>query len=630
VNRGRRARQTPSQVAAIAVATWLMASMVILPSGAVAETAQHTLAVDDGGAEGDTDDDALDESGAAAGETTDADDAATMDNGAASSGHPFPSPEPEPIVASGTLILTIADPGVLSFDDGRRFYDRLELVPDGASVLMINDLTMDDYIAGLAEMPTRWPMEALKAQAVAARTYAWRALRSDRYPGYDICATVACQVFRGAGVVLDSSTGERWREAVHATSNEVLLDDEGQPILARYFSTSGGQTYANEDVFPSSGSFPYLLSIDDPYDEASPLHTWTARFTREQFDEILARGATLSAAVPIASAERLGEITDQQAMIRVMSTTGATAEVGAVAFRDFVSRMAAEMYPDEYPGRTDDGEGTLPAAMPSSRFSIEVRDDEVVVNGRGWGHGVGMGQFGAFARAEEGATYDEILAAYYGGLMPQVAADVPERIRVGMNLSMPRQVIGDSVFSLAVGDLDVATTMGTWTIDRADGAWNLTPPRGHDQPLEGSPTRLIEAYGTANAATVEVAVNKPVVLTMEILDAGRDVVLERYLGIVDHGVHTFTWEFDDATGRTVAPGDYLVMVRGVDLEGAQFGTPVPVNVPEPPPPPEPPVTTEPEDDTVSGWTIPSVHPAVLVGVLGLVLILAAVAYRDRS
>ncbi|MEX2562278.1 MAG: SpoIID/LytB domain-containing protein [Nitriliruptoraceae bacterium] len=621
----------PAEVTAIAVATWLLASMVFLPTGAVAETApEHTLAVDDRGAEGDTDGEVIDESGAPAGETADSDDAVTMDNLEASVEHPFPSPEPEPIVASGTLVLTIADPGVLTFDDGRRFYDRLELVPDAASVLMINDLTMDDYIAGLAEMPTRWPMEALKAQAVAARTYAWRTLRSDRYPGYDICATVACQVFRGAGVVLDSSTGERWREAVRATSNEVLLDDQGQPILARYFSTSGGRTYANEDVFPSSGSFPYLLAIDDPYDEASPLHTWTARFTREQFDEILARGATLSAVVPIASVERMGEITDQQAMIRVTSTTGVTAQVGAVAFRDFVSRMAAEMYPNEYPGPTDDGEGTLPAAMPSSRFSVEVRDDEVVVNGRGWGHGVGMGQFGAFGRAEDGATYEEILATYYGGLMPQDAADVPERIRVGMTLSMPRQVIGDGVFSLAVGDLDVAATMGTWSIDRVDGAWSLIPPRGHDQPLEGSPTRLVEGYGTASAATVEVAVNKPVALTMEILDIGRDLVLDRYLGIVDHGVHAFTWEFDDASGSAVPPGDYLVMVRGVDLEGAQFGTPVPVNVPEPPPPPAPPVAVEPEDDTESGWMFPSVHPAVLVGLLGFVLILAAVAYRDRS
>ncbi|MEX0831953.1 MAG: hypothetical protein WD007_05075, partial [Nitriliruptoraceae bacterium] len=117
----------PAEVTAIAVATWLLASMVFLPTGAVAETApEHTLAVDDRGAEGDTDGEVIDESGAPAGETADSDDAVTMDNLEASVEHPFPSPEPEPIVASGTLVLTIADPGVLTFDDGRRFYDRLE------------------------------------------------------------------------------------------------------------------------------------------------------------------------------------------------------------------------------------------------------------------------------------------------------------------------------------------------------------------------------------------------------------------------------------------------------------------------------------------------------------------------
>lgn len=541
---------------------------------------------------------------------------------------PFIVPEPEPLTATGTLVIEIPDPGVMNLDDGRRFYERLELVVIGGDVVMINDLTMDGYISGLAEMPSRWPIEALKAQAVAARTYAWRTLRADRYPGYDICATVDCQVFRGAGVVLDSETGERWREAVRATSNEVLLDSDGSPILARYFSTSGGRTYANEEVFESSGSFPYLVGFDDPYDAASPLHSWTARFTREQFDEILARGATLSAAVPVASVARDGEITDQQASIVVTSVTGVTARVGAVAFRSFVSNVAAQLFPDEFPGPRADGEARLPTALPSSRFAIEVTDDEVVFDGRGWGHGVGMGQYGAYARAEEGATYDEILAAYYGGLTPQVSAEVPERIRVGMTIGLPRRISGDGVFSVVADGLEVGSTMGTWTIDRQDGAWVLLPPRGHDQPLEGTPTRLVEAYGTVGAATVEVAVNKPVALTLEILDATRNIVREDYLGIIDYGVHAYTWDHTDADGRPVAPGDYLVTLRGVDLDGARFGTPVPVNIPEPPPPPAPPVAVDGQDDD-AGWSLPAVNPAILVGILGLALIIAAIFVRDR-
>lgn len=538
--------------------------------------------------------------------------------------------EPEPIDAAGTLVMEIAAPGVLSLSDGRRFYDRLELTMAGSGPLLINDLSMDDYVAGLAEMPTRWPMEALKAQAVAARTYAWRALRADRYPGYDICATVDCQVFRGAGVVLDSPTGERWRDAVYATSNEVLLGSDGLPILARYFSTSGGRTYANDEVFPSSGAFPYLQSIDDPYDAASPVHRWTARFTREQFDEILSRGATLAAAVPVATVERDGDIRDQQAAIVVTSVTGTAARVGAVAFRDFVSNVAAQLYPDEFPGPTDDGEGTLPAAMPSSRFTVDVDQDTVTVNGQGWGHGVGMGQYGAFARAEEGATYDEILATYYGGLTPQVSDQVPSRIRVGMSVTVPFTMSGDEIYALRADGLDIATTMGTWTVDRVDGQWKLTPPVGHDQPLAATPTRVVEQLTTAALATVEVAVNKPVAVTMEVRDAGGVTVREDYVGIVDAGLHAYTWDFTNRDGDAAPPGQYLVTLRGVDLDGATFGTPVPVIIPEPPPPPPPPPVAADRDDGATGWTLPALDPAVLVGLLGVILILAAIAIRDRS
>jgi len=212
---------------------------------------------------------------------------------------------------------------ILELGDGRRFLDTLELRETPQGTVLVNELPTDLYVAGLSEMPTRWPMEALKAQAVAARTYAWYSIENASWEGYDLCASVACQVFRGGDAFLGPSTGNRWLEAALATSGEVLVDDDGRPVLARYFSTSGGRTYANEDVFPSDGVHDHLVSIDDPFDVASPVHRWQARFTREEFDAILSRGDTLWAATPVVEVERVGAVDDPSATVRVTGVDGA-------------------------------------------------------------------------------------------------------------------------------------------------------------------------------------------------------------------------------------------------------------------------------------------------------------------
>src|SRR5581483_7320731 len=163
----------------------------------------------------------------------------------------------------------------------------LEVRRNGAGLTVINELPLDDYVAGIREVPSGWPLEALKAQAVAARTYAlWEAGQHYWKPyGFDICATTDCQVYDGL-VATSGKNGKRWANAVKATAGQVLLY-KGKPALARYHSTDGGRTLSNESVYPSDGTRPYLQSIDDPYDKASPLHTWTAKFTNDEIQQIL-------------------------------------------------------------------------------------------------------------------------------------------------------------------------------------------------------------------------------------------------------------------------------------------------------------------------------------------------------
>jgi SpoIID/LytB domain protein len=490
---------------------------------------------------------------------------------------------------SGPVRLEADAASTFELDDGRRFLDTLELriAPDGSTVL-VNELHMDDYLAGVAEMPPRWPAEALKAQAVAARTYAWRSILrgtfEDRGLGYDICATVACQVFTGTAVVEESSRGERWRAATRETSGEVLLDEDGGPILARYFSSSGGRTVPNEVAFPESGPLPYLVAVDDPDDEVSPLHRWRVEFTREEFDDILSRGETLSAAVPVAGAERRGAILDPNAEVVVVSEDGEEVAVPAVEFREFVSRVAADRHPDRFPGPRPDGFGSMPTTLPSSRFELEVTDDAVIVAGRGWGHGVGMGQHGARGKALRGMGYDEILAGYYNGLTPQEHDEVPERVRVGLDVGEDLEVVADTSFRIvADGDAVAERTLGSWGIERVADGFRLVPPDGRDADLDVSRTVVGAGLSDADAhVVVEADVNKPVELSLRVADAAGDVVLERDLGVAEPGTHAATWRFQDAAGERVPGGEYRAALLGQDEQGNRAGAPAQLRVSDPP------------------------------------------------
>src|SRR5688500_3714002 len=168
-------------------------------------------------------------------------------------------------------------PGTTLALEGRGpFRGTIEIRREGSGVTVVNELDLDHYVMGVREVPGHWPMEALKAQAVAARTYALWEINKGYWKrfGFDVCATVSCQVYQGATAEL-GERGKRWTAAVRATSGQVLYEAPGKPALTRYHSTSGGRTLNNEVVYPSDGARTYLKAVDDPFDKVSPLHTWT-------------------------------------------------------------------------------------------------------------------------------------------------------------------------------------------------------------------------------------------------------------------------------------------------------------------------------------------------------------------
>ncbi len=475
-----------------------------------------------------------------------------------------------------------AGPGIaLELADGRRFLDRLEIRSPGDGQVLVNDVTVDDYVAGVAEMPGRWHIEALKAQAVAARTYAWHAVELGTFAsrGYDICDTVDCQAFAGASQE-EGDHGQRWRVAVDATAGEVLVDDAGAPILARYFSTSGGHTLPNEVVFPSSGPRPYLVGTDDPDDRVSPYHRWEVRFTREEFEAILSRGERLAGAVPLASVERLGDVDLPGADVRFTGQDGTEVVLDSVDLRRFLSSVAPELYPDRFPTRRSDGLRDLPTTVPSSRFTIEVGDDEVVIDGRGWGHAVGMGQYGARGRAEAGATYDQILAAYYAGLEPTTTDDLPERFRVGLSRPAVGSVTPDGPMRIvADGEVVIEDAAGTWAVAPDGGGVRLTAPPGWGEPAVASRTEPALGVPTVpRAVAVEATTAVPGTLSLRVDDATGAVVQDRRLGAAGPGRQIAVWDATDDAGDDLPAGTYALALTVTAADGSTAGTPLPVTV----------------------------------------------------
>jgi stage II sporulation protein D len=267
---------------------------------------------------------------------------------------------------------------------GDRYRGVLEVARGDQGLLVINEVPLEEYVAGALgrEMFASWQQAALRAQAVAIRSYA---LHQQRTGGalYHLEADTASQVYGGVA----AESPEVW-EAVDATRGEVLTF-AGEPILAAFHSASGGRTASAAEVWGSP--LPYLVSLPVQGEEDSPDTYWRAAVTR----------TTLARAL-----EALGQPVGPPRAVEVLERT-ASGRVGAVRFRG--PRGDATVA-----GRT------LRAALGesilrSTLFDVRLSPDAVVFVGSGRGHGVGMSQWGARALAESGADYREILRVFYPG-----------------------------------------------------------------------------------------------------------------------------------------------------------------------------------------------------------------------
>ena len=348
----------------------------------------------------------------------------------------------------------------------RRYRGRLQLLVRGGQVQVVNHLGIETYLTSVvgSEMPHKWPLPALQAQAVAARTYALR--QRGKAGDFDVKATVSSQVYRGVESETPSTI-----EAVESTRSLVLVH-AGRLINAVFHSSSGGATEPSGEVWRNQ--LPYLVSVAD-HDQHSPVHRWNKRFDNDQLRDLFretggvkrlqvlktsSTGRVRTARVqgPHGSLVLTGrELRKRLGLKSTMvqfelingsvgsSTASSTAPTQTVS--QSVSRAAPPLIglwqdsasgPDTTPSKSSRLASLLPPPPPPlpqlnpsafNRPRLDVREGELVLEarGQGFGHGVGMSQWGAHGLALQGADFRQILLHYYRGaeIRPYRSSDDP-------------------------------------------------------------------------------------------------------------------------------------------------------------------------------------------------------------
>jgi SpoIID/LytB domain protein len=513
-------------------------------------------------------------------------------------------PNPDVCPARQPQNLHAAYGGVLEV--GRRANGQLYLV---------TELTFPEYLNGIAEVPASWPMEALKAQVVAARTYAVSHMNPStavaRELRYNLCATDACQVYRGLNVSKGPG-GAAWTQAVSTTSGEIL-EYQGKPARTYYFSTSNGRTYSNREVF-SAPALPYLKSVVETDDGQSPHSKWGVRIPLTDLTEMLRLAKFWTGGLIERVAQNHQSVT--------VAGAGQSRELSIADLRRKLNAQAPCLVPKRYPTNGPNGR-PYPQTVPSEWAIVRQEGADMVIDGRGWGHGVGMVQWGLKGKAERGMTYREMLAYYYGGLRP-VRRPEPDKIRVGLAVNLEDVTIerhGNVAVSGAALPEGPVKIVGGPTLKVS--ASEPIPERLRLEKLIVTPTQE-----PAGPATVNFELSAPALVHLE-FDGPAGVHGATPEEPRERGLQSYNW---DPVTAGASPGRYRITViatDGVDRVRSQ-----PLEVPLPSASPSPTVqraSPSPSAEVTAGASRSSsmIWPIVAAGITLLAGVVAALFVRRR-
>lgn len=322
----------------------------------------------------------------------------------------------------------------------------------GGNINVINVVPIDDYVKGVLpyEMSPSWPLEALKAQAVCARTYALMQTKHYKSHKFDVCNTTDCQVYYGANnasAITDQAAEE---------TRGVVLTYDGELASAFYYSSNGGASESSENVWTTA--LPHLIGKEDPYEAmiSIPGYTYTETYTFEQLTQLLqskgydignVNAAYVSRTTPTGNVVEITFTDTSGRSVRitgekcrtVFSTSmfGKTQSVKSMRFTINGGENASKYYVNDAATGvgtvsglyTISGNGTVSSYSGGETYVItasgtskleekeEVKAGSgITITGTGSGHNVGMSQYGAKAMAELGCGYEEILNFYYTGI----------------------------------------------------------------------------------------------------------------------------------------------------------------------------------------------------------------------
>ena len=307
--------------------------------------------------------------------------------------------------------LIVRSPGGYVTVGGRRYRGELLVAPFEDSLAIVNRVPLEDYLRGVVavEMGGRAPQDsaAVQAQAVAARSYAILRLGARGRP-FDVYASVMDQAYGG----LDAENAGA-NAAVAATRGLVLRYD-GRIVDAPYSSTCGGSTAEASEVWRNPGA-PYLRRVSDRvgqtsryYCDIAPRYRWTASFTHEALNTVLARYLRSYTSVPSGGPGRARNV-------EVIDRTPSD-RVGALRIVTDRGQYVVNRNDIRFVLRSPSGE-----ILNSTYFTVDARHDgdgaiaALTLTGRGYGHGIGMCQWGAIGRSRAGQSFRSILATYYPG-----------------------------------------------------------------------------------------------------------------------------------------------------------------------------------------------------------------------
>lgn len=358
-------------------------------------------------------------------------------------------------IYTGENVATEAISGTTDFD-GYNYYGAFGFNAESSGKLtVINYANIENYIKGVLpyEMSASWPIEALKAQAVCARSFVLGNLNKHKSYGFDVCNTTNCQVYHGTERADANSDS-----AVDQTKGQILMYD-GKLAVGYFFSSSGGATESNENVWGGT-PIPYLRGVVDIYEDASASskNVWSVTLTAEQIaDKLKSAGYSIGQVADVKVTKRTEM--DNVNQVTVTDTTGKSVVIenddvrtvfglnsirytingdnssnnnnsssnGSTANTVYVNGSGvtdgsfyaigadgSKAYIGSVNGKNVlTGSGTQKISLATAKT---ISSDSYVFSGTGWGHSVGMSQYGARSMANMGFTYTDILQFYFTGV----------------------------------------------------------------------------------------------------------------------------------------------------------------------------------------------------------------------